>query len=371
MLDDQKYFLDNLVEFLTTQKADALIIAGDIFDRAIPSAEAVSLVDSVLKTIVIDKKIPVLAIAGNHDSPQRLSFANSLMESSGLYIEGKLGLKVKKVTLNDEYGEINFYLMPYIDFFEIKNRFPEVEIKTYNDAIKCVFSNYFAEVDYSKRNVLIAHGYFRYLNDENLEQDNIIFTKSETNVGGSDLSNIKPFENFDYIALGHLHSPQQSKIPNIRYAGSLLKYSVDESNQRKCIVQIELGKKGEVEIVEHTIAPKRDLRQISGDFGTILSGVGFGDTNDYIYVNILDDEPIADAISRLKSVYPNIMGLKYNNFSPERVDVINSQEIKNKSKFDLFNDFYSTMTGQQLNDEQTELINEIISDIEGAKMWNH
>ncbi|MDF2567927.1 MAG: exonuclease SbcD, partial [Oscillospiraceae bacterium] len=203
MLEDQRYFLNQLIDLIKEEKADALVIAGDIYDRSVPSAEAVSLVDEIFCRMIDELHIPILSIAGNHDSKERLSFVNKLFEKSGLYIEGRIDKEVKKVALKDDFGKVNFFLLPYIEPSQIRPLFPDENIKTFDDSYRALMKNISKEVDSSQRNLLIAHGFFAYLNGEEKENEPIL-SESEVSVGGSDLVNARHFDDFDYVALGHL-----------------------------------------------------------------------------------------------------------------------------------------------------------------------
>ena len=357
MLEDQRYFLNRLTEFIKQQQADALLIAGDLFDRSVPAAEAVELADQVLCRIVEEVGVPVLAIAGNHDSPERLAFANRLYEHSGLYVEGSVHIPLRRVELSDRHGPVVFTLLPYLEPAEARALYPDQEIKTYHDAYRAVLEDPENAPDPSKRNVLIAHGFFSYMSEDGKDYTPVL-SESEVSVGGSDLVNARLFDAYDYVALGHLHAPQKLGKDTIRYAGSLLKYSVDEAYQKKSIVTVELGQKGETALSFTSFKPLRDIRVISGTVEELCvrenqEGLPL---DDYVFAKLTDKQPVMDAIGKLRAVFPNIMGLSYEEYQPQRQTLLSTREIKAKSADELFRLFYRDMTGEQLNGEQQKVV---------------
>lgn len=356
MLCDQKYYLDKLKSLLVEKQADLLIIAGDLYDRSVPSAEAVSLVNEFLCDVVLNHKIKVLCISGNHDSGERISFASKLFENSGLYMCGMLNDSgVKKVTLTDEFGDVNFYLLPYIEPSYIRATFSNTDIHTFDDAYGFITEKMMEDMDMSQRNVLIAHGNFSVISD--LKSDTGVLDSSEVSVGGADLVNAARFSSFDYVALGHLHESKRAGSEHIRYSGSLLKYSIDEANQNKEIPIITLNKKGNTDISFSLIKPMRDIKIISGKFDDILNAEYDKElSEDYVFASLSDSEPVIDAILRLRAKFPNIMGLKYSSkFAKENI-IVTTEAIEQKTPELLFYDFYNAMTNEEIDDEQKTII---------------
>ncbi|WP_238883351.1 exonuclease SbcCD subunit D [Clostridium sp. YIM B02551] len=361
MLQDQRFMLNQLVDIIEEEKPSALIIAGDLYDRSVPPADAVELLDEIFNKIIMDLKVPILAIAGNHDSPERLSFGSSLLKDSGLHLEGILQSKIRKVTLKDEHGNVNFYLMPYGDPAYVRELYGDCEIKTHEDAVKKILNN--IELNEEERNVLIAHGYVTNMKNIEDEDENefmragLITSSSERplSIGGTDLISAGIFENFNYVALGHLHGPQKVGSDKIRYSGSLLKYSFSEVNQRKGVTAVEIDDKGEVKIEFKQVRPLRDMRIIKGPIKDLISPEVYeiGDKEDYIQAILTDQGEIYDPISKLRAVYPNIMALaKENNFNEDSSITSAKEGYKEKNKLELFNEFFESIEGRKLTSEQ-------------------
>ena len=319
MIEEQKYYLDKLVELLREKEAEALIISGDIYDRSVPPAEAVELLDTILSKIILELKIPVLAIGGNHDSAERLSFGNKLLRDKGLYIEGNFNGEVKKVTLKDNDGSVNFYLLPYIDPAQARILYENPEIKTHDDMMREIVSRIYESLDIDERNILIAHGYVSYSYEDKEHRGGLEVCDSERplSIGGTDIVDGSIFEKFDYVALGHIHGPQKVGSNKIRYSGSLLKYSISEWKQKKSIPVIDINKDKNLKVELIEIKPLRDLRVIRGPIDELLNRENHQGTNlnDYVFAEITDEGEILDAISKLRAVFPNIMGLRMVNTS--------------------------------------------------------
>lgn len=367
MLEDQTYILDRMVAFLTEQRADVLIVAGDLYDRSVPSADAVAMLDRVFSRIVLEVGIPVLAVAGNHDSPERLDFGNSILAAGGLHIEGTPASPVQRVTLEDPYGPVCFYLLPYLTPAHARALYPEAEIRTYDDAYDAMMKDILPSLDQNQRNVLVGHGFFEYLS-EGADATGAL-DESEVSVGGSDLVDAKRLSVFDYVALGHLHSPHRVGLDSIRYAGSLLKYAVDEAGQKKSVTLIELGEKGSSQITEHSLTPRRDLRIVEGRFSELMrreNQVGFS-VEDYIFVHLTDEAPVMDAVARLRAVFPNILGLQYTVYDPaEDVQAISPRTIRTQGIEQLFAGFYEKFSDTPLDPAQTKLVAEVVREVEEA-----
>ncbi len=357
LIGDQRAWLASLVALLREEQADALVIAGDVYHRSVPPTEAVALLDEFLSEVAQGLQIPVLMIAGNHDSGQRLGFASRLIEQSGLHVAGSLGSAPKTVTLDDEHGEITFVLLPYFEPYQVRKLYAENSIKTCNDAFVHIAHNWFAGLDYTKRNVLVAHGFFG--RDAALAR----FSDSERSVGGTDLVDSTLVDAFDYVALGHLHAPQTAGAEHIRYAGSPLKYSLSETGQSKSVTIVDLGTKGEVDIRSRVIAPLRDLRKVIGTIAELTDKAlqAKYNTDDYVYAEITDSREVYNAMDKLRAVFPNIVGLRRAVDEAGEGGLFSAgEQIARKTPEELFSTFYREMLGEELPPARAKLMREIL-----------
>lgn len=362
LLEDQRYYLEQLVLLLAEEKADVLIVAGDLYDRSVPSGEAVELVDSILTEITAELGIPVLAIAGNHDSRQRLSFGGKLLQKQGLFLVGSLQKKIQMVTLSDDEGPVNFYLLPFFQPGDIRPLFPDTPLRTPEEAYNYLLGETVKTLNHTQRNILITHGFLA--GSEKSENEAVL--SSELSVGGSDFICTGYFKDFDYVALGHLHAPQSAGLNTARYSGSLLKYSVDEANQNKKILCVECGAPGDIRISERRIKPLRDLRIVRGSFDDILSTGREtpSGTDDYVFAEITQSEPELEAMARLRSVYPNALGLKYiNRASGGTVNTKNVETLRRQTPDEIFGDFYREITGEILDPAKQALAKSIFHEV--------
>ena len=370
MIEDQRYYLDRLVENLRESKAEALIIAGDIYDRSVPPAEAVELLDNVLSTIILELNIPVLAIAGNHDSAERLSFGNKLLKDRGLYIEGSFNGEVKKITIKDDDGKGNFYLLPYVDPAQARVIYNNPKIKTHNDMMKEIILKIKENLDESERNILITHGYIgsSYEDKGGLETSD---SERPLSIGGTDLIDSSLFEVFDYVSLGHIHKPQKVGSNKIRYSGSLLKYSVSEWNQKKSIPMVEIDKNKNLSVDLIEINPLRDLRIIRGPLDELINRENHIDTNlnDYVFAELTDEGEILDAIYKLRAVFPNVMGIKMvnANLSNENTKTSAGENFREKSLDELFDEFYFNLKGKDMDEVRKNEIIKILEEVGGEQ----
>lgn len=374
MIEDQKFYLDRLIELLEEEKPDVFIIAGDIYDRSVPPAEAVELLDNVLSKIILELNIPVLAISGNHDSPERLSFGSKLLKDKGLYIEGMFNKEIKKVTIEDEFGNVNFYLLPYVDPAKVRLVYKIDNIRTYDDAMKFLIGELEKDINRDERNVLITHGYVTFNIEDKENKGDLELSDSERplSIGGTDLIDGKNFDLFNYVALGHLHGPQKVGGNRIRYSGSLLKYSISECRQKKSIPVIELNIDGDVEVELREIQVLRDMRVIEGPLDTLIDrDTHSGDNlNDYVFVNLTDEGEVIDAISKLRAVFPNVIGLKMLNATVRDSDSRTSASgnFREKPMTELFSDFYLSIKGKSMDDERVEVFNKILEESKRGKV---
>lgn len=377
MIEDQRFILEQLIEVIKEEKPKALVIAGDLYDRSIPPVEAVELLDEVFSKILLELKVPILAIAGNHDSGERLSFASKILTSNGLHIAGLFDKKARKVTLEDEHEKVNFYLLPYADPKEVKNVLQDDNISNHDDAMRKVIEVIKQDLDEECKNVLIAHGYVSFMSEVAADGEEEVTGKraglevsgSERplSIGGTDIISGNNFTAFNYTALGHLHGPQKVGSDRIRYSGSLLKYSFSEVKHNKGVEIVEINSDGEVAVNHRTLIPKRDMRVLCGPLKELIKPEVYttGNTEDYIYAVLTDEDELADPISKLRAVYPNIMGLhRETSREKEESRTSASEGFQKKSKVKLFEEFYESITGNTLTDIKLNILKDIIESAE-------
>jgi len=361
LLEDQSYLLNEFIVLVKTEKVDAVIIAGDIFDRSIPPAEAVNLLDDVLDRIINGLNTPVIMIAGNHDSPERLGFGARMMSKNKLHIAGPVQKEIFPVTLSDKYGEILFFPIPFADPTLVKSCTKNEKIHNHHDALEALLNG--CQINkYSKaRKVLLAHAFVTGGSECESER--------QLSVGGSGRVDAKLFGRFNYVALGHLHRPQYIESENIRYSGSLMKYSFSETEHKKSVSLIEIDKKGNATIEEISLPPKRDLRIIEGELNHLLQGPINGENpQDYLLVRLQDKGALLEAMGRLRQVYPNVMHL-------ERPGLISSGESKSigidhlkQSDEELFQSFFKEITGSKLSEDHLKVYRHVIESVNAYNM---
>ncbi len=364
MLEDQKYILQQLITVVDQEKPDAIVVAGDIFDRSIPPVEAVELVDDIFYKLLLEMQVPVLAIAGNHDSAERLSFASRILTNNGLHIAGIFDGNVPCITMEDKSGPVNFYLLPYTDPRNIRHIYQDSQISTHDDAMKRVIEKIGQAFNSSDRNIMVTHGYITQLGKP---AEYISESERPLSIGGTDFVSSDYFKMFNYTALGHLHAPQKAGYDNVRYSGSLLKYSFSEVNQKKGVTVVELDEKGSAVSRHIDLIPRRDMRTIKGPIKELMSPEVYksADTEDYVYAYLTDRGELMDPISKLRSVYPNIMGLSRDLGSQrEGSKTSASQGYKSKTKLELFREFYTSIQGETLSLEAEAVMTRIIGEVE-------
>lgn len=355
MLEDQAYFFDQLVEQVKELNADVLIMAGDLYDRAIPPRDAVTLANSILTRLVQETEIPILAIAGNHDSNERLEYGAELLAASNLYIEGLAKETVRKVSIQDT----DFYLMPFADHIQVRNLFPERDIKHLEDATRVQLESVVEEMDSNRLNVLIMHGYIIAGNQvESVESSD---SERPLSIGTAEYVSSDLFSAFDYVALGHLHKAQKVGTNRIRYSGSPLKYSKSETKHKKQVSLVTLEKDKEVAITPLHFKPLRDMRVVKGLFDDVMKEA----SDDYVFFELEDPHTIMEAMNQLRRRYPNAMGLEYT-----RMEKRNNQAITKKREAtqtatlpELFNQYYETFRDLPLNDAQKQVIQKVYEKI--------
>lgn len=362
MTEDQEFIIEKIYEAIKKEKPDVVVIAGDLYDRSVPPVHAVELLNKTMKKIVKDLNTKVIALAGNHDSNERVEFASSLLCDSGLYIVGNLKRKIDKIVLEDEYGKVNFYPIPYADVPVVRDLFEDENIKTHDLAMQKIISEILNDFNEDERNIAVAHGYVTQMKEDNFEALEESDSEKPLSIGGTEYINSKHFEKFNYTALGHLHGPQKVGSDKIRYSGSLMKYSFSEVKQKKGITIVDIDENGDVDIEIYNLKPRRDFRVKTGTLEEIIKGFDNSSENyeDYIKVILKDKGELLDPMAKLRSIYPNVMELT----REERVSRNSSRNvatnIKEKSKITLFKNFYEDIMDECCSEEEINVIEKII-----------
>ncbi len=354
MIEDQKYILKEILTRVNEEKPDGILIAGDVYDRSVPTEDAMKLWDEFLISLA-EKKVPVFAISGNHDSAIRFSDHGPLVDVTGIHLSPVYDGNAKHFTLADEFGEVNFYLLPFIKPATVRNVFPDEEISDYTDACRVAIEH--MEVDENKRNVILAHQFVT--GAVRCESEEVV-------VGGLDNVDASVFDAFDYVALGHIHGKQKIGREEVRYCGTPLKYSFSEKDHEKSITVVELLKKDEVKISEIPLVPRRNLREIKGSYADLTLKENYENTNteDYIHAVLTDENDVIDAIGKLRVIYPNLMKLSYDNKrTREQRVVTDATDVEQKTPLELFAEFYEKQNNSEMSSEQTAFVTECIESI--------
>lgn len=359
LIEDQKYILDKIIDIITDKNVDVVLIAGDVYDKSIPNIEAVRLFSNFL-TRLYKKKVKVFVISGNHDSKDRLSFGNELFIDNGVYIEGIFNGKLRIVELEDDYGEVFIYMLPFVKLADVRGYYPDVAIDNYQKAIECIINN--TNVDKSKRNIIMIHQ-FVTANGIEIERSD----SESISLGGVDNIDVSIFNDFDYVAMGHIHRGQKLIKDTVRYAGSPLKYSFSEVNHKKSVPIIEVKEKGNIGIELVDLVPIRDMRVIKGKLENLLDKevVALGNPDDYISAVITDEDYIMDAIGKLRNVYKNILRLEYQNKRTAIIIGNNTIDVDNtdkKSEIELFSEFFEKQNNIELDQERLVIVNKVIKE---------
>jgi len=359
LIEDQKYILNQIIDIIVKNNIDVVLIAGDVYDKNIPNIDAVRLFSDFLSNLY-KLKVKVFVISGNHDSKDRLSFGNELFIDNGVYIEGIFCGKLKKFKLEDEYGSLNVYMLPFVKPADVRIFYPDDKIESYNDAVKCIIGN--IELDKNARNIIMIHQFVTAsgIEIERSDSENI-------SLGGIDNIDVSIFNDFDYVAMGHIHRAQKLIKDTIRYSGSPLKYSFSEVGHHKSVPIIQFLEKGNIKLELVDLKPIRDMRVIRGKLENLLDNeiVSLSNKDDYISAVITDEDYIIDAIGKLKSVYKNILRIEYDNkrtdnFFENSCKVVDFKKI---SEIDLFCDFYRMQNNIELDETKKKIIIDIINGI--------
>ena len=357
MIEEQQHAFAQIIGYIKTESPAAVVIAGDVYDRAIPGVESVRVFDDFL-TALAQRNVAVLLISGNHDSPERISYASRLLSEKRLFFYGTFNGTIRKITLSDEYGDVNFWLLPFIKPSSVHGMFGEKEIDSHQDAVAAALET--IEIDHAIRNVLVSHQFYTKAGVD------AVRSESELNpVGGLDAIDAGLIEPFDYAALGHLHGKQSVGSEHLRYCGSPMKYSFSECRQEKSVTVVELGEKGKQIVTALPLVPLHDMREIKGEIDKLMSAdiSSLADKDDYLRVILTDENEMIDPMGKLRSVYPNIMSLDFEN-SRTSIDygtiTTEAETVEKLSPYDLFSEFFLSVQGSVMTEEQAEIIRELL-----------
>ncbi len=354
MLEDQQFILEQILALLDSHPVDAVLLAGDLYDKPVPPAEAVRLLDWFL-TELSRRGLPVFAVSGNHDSADRVAFGSALLAESRVYVSPVFSGIPAPVTLTDAYGPVDLYLLPFLKPAAVHHVFPDEPIESYNDALAYVLDR--MQPDPGRRSVLVAHQFVA--GAASCESE-------EPSVGGIDWVDASLFDRFDYVALGHLHSPQKVGRETLRYCGTPLKYSFSEANQKKSASFVELGPKGTVTVTTESLTPRHDLRELKGSYMELTDRRSYEGTatDDYLHITLTDEQDIPEALARLRVVYPNLMRLDYDNRRTRALQTPDAAcRTEQKTPLELFSDFYRLQNDQPLSEEQAAFCQQLIEQL--------
>lgn len=355
MTEDQEYILRQIIGIIDSEKPDGVIIAGDIYDKSVPPAEAVTLFDSFLSELC-RRNVRVFCISGNHDSPERIAFGSKIMDGNGIYMSPVYNGRIQPISLQDDYGEVNIYMLPFIKPVHVRHIFDDDKIATYNDAVSRAVKE--MDIDTDKRNILITHQFVT----------GAVRTESEEmSVGGTDNVDVSLFDKFDYVALGHLHAPQNCGKSNVRYCGTPLKYSFSEAQNKKSVTIVEMSGKGDTTYRTAELVPLRDMKEIKGKYSEITRmDYYFGTTfqEDYLHITLTDEQDIPDAAGKLRAIYHNLMKLDYDNLRTRTDNTVSAvNNIEQKTPIELFAEFYKLRNNAEMSEEQKAYVKKLIEEI--------
>ena len=355
MLEDQAHILRQILAILDNEQPDGVLIAGDVYDKSVPSVEAVELLDGFL-TELRARGVPVLLISGNHDSPERLAFGGRVMDSCGIHISPVYGGALAPVTLQDEFGPVHVWLLPFVKPTHVRRWFPDADIESYTDAVAEAVAH--MDIDTAARNVLVTHQFVTGGTRSGSE---------ELSVGGTDNVDSGVFAPFDYVALGHLHGAQHIGRETVRYAGSPLKYSFSEARQHKSVTVVTLGEKGDVQVRTAALTPLRELREIRGSYDELTARSFYEHTtyrSDYLHLILTDEQDVFDAMSRLRTIYPYLMTLDYDNARTRAAGGMSvPAETERRTPLELFEALYTRQNHRPMSEVQRAYIAQLMEQI--------
>lgn len=347
MIEDQKYILNKIIQIVDRECPHGVLIAGDVYDKSVPSAEAVALLDEFLVALS-QRQLQVFLISGNHDSPERLAFGGRLMDQSGIHIAPAYHGESARYTMEDEHGLVYIHLLPFVKPVHVRRYFPQADIQNYTDAVRIAVEA--MEVDKTQRNVLVTHQFVTGAAQCDSE---------ERSVGGTDQVDASVLDGFDYVALGHLHGPQSVGKATVRYCGTPLKYSFSEVEHQKSVTVVELGEKGETTVRTVPLTPKRDLVELRGTYEQLTFRGFYQGTSypqDYVHITLEDEEDIPDGMSKLRVIYPYLMKLDYDNRRTRAQQQLEAAtDIPSKTPLEWMEQFYAIQNGQPMEEYQRNL----------------
>lgn len=353
--EDQQYVLAQILEIIDEEKPQGVLISGDIYDKSAPSAEAMSLFDEFLYKIS-QRDIDAYIISGNHDSADRLAYANRIMSKSGIHISNRFSGKMEKYEASDEFGKLNIYMLPFVKPVMVRE-YCDAEIVTCTDAVMEVIKA--EKVNTAERNVLLAHQYV--IGAQRSDSEEMI-------IGGADSVEERAFEDFDYVALGHIHRPQNVS-ERIRYCGTPLKYSFSEHRDEKSVTIVELREKGDLKISTRALKPMRDLIQLEGSFEQVTEPEFYEGKNyeeAYVKIVLTDEDFVPDAMNKLRKIYHNILSLDYDNIrSRHNTKIMASSDIENKDTSEYFVELFEAQNNKPMNERQEEIVSQLLAEIRG------
>ncbi len=352
MLEDQEYILKKILRVIDEEQPDGVILAGDIYDKPVPPAEAVQLFDEFLVGLA-RRRLHVFVISGNHDSPERIAFASRILEAGGIYMSPVYDGHIAPVTLKDAYGDVDIYLLPFLKPAHVRRFHEGAEISTYTDAVACAIAD--MKIDPGRRNVLVTHQFVV----------GAVRSESEDlSVGGADAVDASVFRDFDYVALGHIHSPQNCGSERIRYCGTPLKYSFSEASDCKSVTVAELHEKGTLCVRTVALTPRKDMKELRGSYEELTRRSFYENTTwqeDYIHITLTDEEDVPEAIGKLRVIYHNLMKLDYDNTRTRTgVQIRGTEDMPKRTPLQLFSEFYELQNNRPMTEEQTAFVRNLI-----------
>ena len=355
MMEDQEYILKQILKIIDDEAPDGVIIAGDVYDKPVPSAEAVELFDDFVVRLS-NRSLPVYIISGNHDSPERLAFGNRLMSASGIHFSSVYNGAAERFELTDEYGTTAIYMLPFVKPSNVRRFYPDDKIESYTEAIAVAVRE--MQVNPDNRNIIITHQFVTGAERSDSE---------DVSVGGTDNVDASVFDGFDYVALGHIHRPQNVGGETIRYCGSPLKYSFSEAPYEKSVTVVELQEKGNTSVRTVPLTPMREMVELKGAYEELTLKSFYEGTSyreDYVHITLTDEEDIPDVVQKLRVIYRNLMKLDYDNKRTRHQTEINgAEDVAVKSPLELFAEFYEAQNGAAMSPDQATHIEALIEKI--------
>ena len=353
LIDDQRYMLDQIIEIIRQKSVDAVLIAGDVYDKSVPSEAAMNLLDYFLRKLA-ENKVKTYMISGNHDSDDRLNYGRNLFQVNDIYISSVFDGTLHRYSLTDEYGSVNVYLLPFVKASQVRHFFENDKIETYEDAVRTIIDH--TDIDVNERNVIVAHQFVAGIgqNPDMGGSEGM----SVQNVGLVESIGYSTFDKFDYVALGHIHSPQSIGRKEVRYAGSMLKYSLKEAHNNKSVPIVTMGEKNQIDIELVPLKPKRDVIHIQGKLKEILKSPESAEN--YMYITLTDEELVNNVMNIVQGVYPYTIKIDYDNSHTRAIEQDSiSGLIENKSFTDIIKDFYNQIYGYDISEEEMRIMREV------------